>query len=413
MKVLMLGWEFPPYQSGGLGTACYGLTKGLAQEGVDVTFVMPHVDGDVDADFVHLIGTKGKKVRLRGIRSALRPYITAEGYTNELHHIEIFKKPGAKQVYGRNLYEEVHNFTRAARKIAEEEPHDVIHAHDWMTYKAAIEAREISGKPFVAHIHATEFDRTGGNNPNPYISHVEYEGLQAADLIIANSEYTKSNIIRHYSVDPKKVKVVYFGIDPDVPQYSMNFRSPLNQRDKIVLFLGRVTLQKGPDYFIEAAANVLNYKKNVRFIIAGSGDMLPRVINRAAELGIADRVTFTGFLEGEEVHKAFQMADVYVMPSVSEPYGLVALEAMKNKTPIIISKQSGVSEVLHHALKVDFWDIDEMTNKIVSVLNYQELFEELKDRGGEEIERFTLDGPARQTIDVYNEAIARYDKEAR
>ncbi|MBI4149775.1 glycosyltransferase family 4 protein, partial [Candidatus Woesearchaeota archaeon] len=316
MKVLMLGWEFPPYKSGGLGTACYGLTKGLAQEGADVTFIMPHAPDEVKADFVTIIGTKGKRIRLRGVKSPLTPYQTANGYKATLRSMEIFKKPGMKQVYGRDLYEEVQRFTYATRKIAEEEPHDVIHAHDWMTYHAGMEARNVSGKPFVAHIHATEFDRTGGN-PNQYISHIEYTGLKAADCIIANSEYTKQNIIKHYKIDPEKIKVVYFGIDPDVPYYNLNFRSALNKQDKIVLFLGRVTLQKGPDYFIEAAANVLRYKKNVRFIVAGSGDMLPRVNNKAAELGIADRVTFTGFLDGEEVHKAFQMADVYVMPSVS------------------------------------------------------------------------------------------------
>lgn len=406
MRVLMLGWEFPPYKSGGLGTACHGLTKGLAKEGAQVTFIMPHAPEGVRAEFVHLVGTRGMMMKLRGVPSLLTPYQTEEGYEHKFAHSDIFRKPGTRQVYGKNLHDEVQHFTRAVRKLAEEEPHDIIHAHDWMTYQAGIEARKVSGKPFIAHLHATEFDRTGGN-PNMHISHVEYEGLKAADLIIANSEYTKNNIINHYQIDPEKIRVVYFGIDPDVPAYGLNYTSPISKRDKIVLFLGRVTLQKGPDYFIQAAENVLRFKKNVRFIVAGSGDMLATVINKAAELGIADRVTFTGFLEGEEVHKAFQMADVYVMPSVSEPYGLVALEALKNKTPIIISKQSGVSEVLHHALKVNFWDIDEITNKIVSVLNYQELFEELKENGSQEVERFTLEEPARRTMDIYKEALVQ------
>ncbi len=408
MKVLMFGWEFPPYKSGGLGTACHGLTKGLAAHGVHVTFVMPHQADDVEATFARVIGTGSRKLKYRGIHAALTPYLSEEGYEQEQKRRRylIYHKHGLKDVYGKNLHEEVFRFTRAAKEIAEEEQHDVIHAHDWMTYHAAMEARAISGKPFIAHIHATEFDRTGGN-PNPHISQIEYEGLKAADMIIANSNYTKNNVMHHYAIDPDKIRVVHFGIDQDIPYYSMAFSSPLSRQDKVVLFLGRVTIQKGPDYFIEAAANVLKYKKNVRFIVAGSGDMLPRIINRAAELGIADRVTFTGFLEGAEVHKAFQMADLYVMPSVSEPYGLGALEALKNKTPIIISKQSGVSEVLHHALKVDFWDINEITNKIVSVLNYQELFEELKDNGAKEAERFTLDEPARKIIAIYNELAAQ------
>ncbi len=407
MKVLMLGWEFPPYKSGGLGTACHGLTKGLAQQGVDVTFVMPHIEGSMKTEFVNLVGTKGF-MKIRKIDSCLTPYMSSESYDGVLHHmrhIRILERPGMRPIYGKNLHEEVFNFTRAARKIAEEEPHDVIHAHDWMTYQAGIEAREISGKPFVAHIHATEFDRTGGN-PNMHISHLEHTGLTAADIIIANSEYTKGNIMQHYGIDPDKIKVVHFGIDPDNVKTTYP-RSPMSKTDKVVLFLGRVTIQKGPDYFIEAAANVLRYKKNVRFIVAGSGDMLPKIIERAAELGIADKVTFTGFLEGDEVNKAFQMADLYVMPSVSEPYGLVALEALKNKTPIIISKQSGVSEVLNHALKVDFWDINEMTNKIVSVLNYQELFEELKDNGSSEVESFTLEEPAKKTMAIYHDALQR------
>jgi glycogen(starch) synthase len=273
-----------------------------------------------------------------------------------------------------------------------------------MTYHAGLRAREISGKPLVVHIHATEFDRTGGN-PNTYISNIEYEGLSKADLVIANSNYTKDNVIKCYNIDPNKIKVVHWGIDPDNPNYNINFSSPMSKEEKVVLFLGRITIQKGPDYFIEVAKKVLDYKKNVRFVIAGSGDMLPRIVDRAHELGIQDKVTFTGFLKGADVHKAFQMADLYVMPSTSEPFGLVALESLKNHTPVILSKQSGVSEVVQNALKVDFWDINEMTNKIVSVLNYHELLDELKENSYEESKKFNLITPAEKCIDAYNEAI--------
>ncbi len=410
MKVLMFGWEFPPFKTGGLGTACYDLTKGLSYKGIDVTFVMPKTPENAKADFVKLIGINNlcKNIKVRKVSTILTPYMSSEAYSNELRKLKISHN-SSSDVYGRNLYQEVLRYAEIAKIIAEEEEYDLIHAHDWMTYMAGINARKISGKPLVVHIHATEFDRTGGN-PNPVISHLEYTGLNESDLIIANSNFTKNNVIRHYKIKPDKIKVVHWGIDPENPYYNLNYNSPLNKNEKIVLFLGRITIQKGPDYFIEAAKKVLDFKKNVRFIIAGNGDMLPRIVERAAELGISDKVTFTGFLNGADVHRVFQMADLYVMPSTSEPFGLVALESMKNNTPLIISKQSGVSEVVNNALKVDFWDINEMTNKIVNVLNYEELHEELKKNSFEEVKKFDLVKPAEKCIEVYNEALRGVNK---
>jgi len=260
-----------------------------------------------------------------------------------------------------------------AKFIAREEEHDIIHAHDWMTYQAAINAKKTSKKPLVVHLHATEFDRTGGN-PDPRISHVEWQGLKEADKVITNSNYSKENIITHYKIPADKIDVVHWGIDDaEIPKYDV-------KKDKTVLFLGRMTIQKGPDYFIEVAKKVLDYEPHTKFIVVGDGDMLPKIINRTAELDIADKVTFTGALAGDDVHKAFQTADLYVMPSVSEPFGLVALESLKNGTPILISKQSGVSEVIKNALKTDFWDLNEMTNKIVAVLRHQALQEELREK---------------------------------
>jgi len=305
------------------------------------------------------------------------------------------------------MYQEVMRMSIIANHVAEDEEHDIIHAHDWMTYHAGLNAKQISGKPLVVHIHATEFDRTGGN-PNPFISNIEYEGMSKADLVIANSNFTKNNVIKHYNIDPDKIKVVHWGINPDNPHYEMNYKSKLNEKNKIVLFLGRITIQKGPDYFIEAAAKVLNFMDNVKFVIAGSGDMMPKIVNRTHELGIADKVIFTGFLRGAEVHKAFQMADLYVMPSTSEPFGLVALESLKNNTPIIISNQSGVSEVVHHALKVDFWDVDAMVNKMIGTLKYSELHHELKKNSYEEGNNFNLVDPAKKTLDIYREAIEKF-----
>jgi len=396
LKVLMFGWEFPPYKSGGLGTACYGLTKGLARNGCDVTFVMPVTPEGAKARFVKLIGASNiaKNVKIKKIESPLTAYMTSASY-EETYHISSTKR---KQVYGKDLFEEVQRYSIIAKHIAKEE-HDIIHAHDWMTYQAGINAKKISKKPLIVHLHATEFDRTGGH-PDGRISHIEYVGLKEADKIITNSEFTKQNIIKHYKIPANKIEVVHWGIDDvDVPR----FDTPL-KKDKIVLFLGRVTLQKGPDYFIEVAKKVLQYEPETKFVIVGDGDMLPRIINRAAELGITDKVIFTGALTGDDVHKAFKTADLYVMPSVSEPFGLVALESLKNGTPILISKQSGVAEVLRHALKVDFWDLDEMTNKIVSVLRHKALQEELTEKGMKEVQKFNLDEPARKIIHTYREA---------
>jgi glycosyltransferase involved in cell wall biosynthesis len=391
-KVLMFGWEFPPFKSGGLGTACYGLTKGLASNGVHVTFVMPVTPEGAKAKFVKLLSASNIKVKK--IDSLLTAYMTSNSYE------ENYSNAKRKHVYGRDLFDEVARYSLRAVKIAREEEHDLIHAHDWMTYQAAINAKKISKKPLVVHLHATEFDRTGGN-PDPRISHVEWQGLKEADKIITNSNYSKENIIKHYKINPDKINVVHWGIDEaPVKQHEV-------KKDKTVLFLGRVTLQKGPDYFIEVAKKVLDYEPSTRFIIAGDGDMLPKIIDRTAELELTDKVTFTGALAGEDVNKAFQTADLYVMPSVSEPFGLVALESLKNGTPIIISKTSGVSEVIKHALKVDFWDVDDMTGKIVAVLRHNALKEELAENGHQEAQKFNLEDPARKIMLSYLEVLKR------
>ncbi|MBW2967613.1 glycosyltransferase family 4 protein [Candidatus Woesearchaeota archaeon] len=407
MKVLMFGWEFPPFKSGGLGTACYDLTKGLSNQGVDVTFVMPAAPEGANAEFVNIIGANNyaKKVKVRKINSILTPYQSFSSYEDAIRYAKVTSGSGgnASEVYGKNLYEEVHRYSLVAGAIAEEEDFDVIHVHDWMTYQAGINAKKTSGKPLVAHIHATEFDRTGGN-PNQIISHIEFNGLQAADIVIANSNFTKENVIRHYQIDPSKIQVVHWGIDPHNPHYGLNTRNPFGN-EKIVLFLGRITIQKGPDYFMEAANNVLQHVPDTKFIVVGQGDMFERMVNRAAELGILDKFMFTGWLKGADVHRAFQMADLYVMPSVAEPFGLVALESLKNGTPILVSKQSGVSEVVNHALKVDFWDVEEMSNKIINVLKYPELHAELTDNSVREVQKFNLDEPAHKVKCCYEQAM--------
>ena len=393
----MFGWEFPPQSSGGLGTACFGLTKGLHGK-ADVTFVLPHMC-DHDHGFLRLISAADlSHINLKAIRSPLTPYITSEGYSKAMLK---YGKGSGGSLYGMNLAEEVYRFSERAKFIAMNEDFDVIHAHDWLTFPAGIKAKKATNKPLVVHVHATEFDRTGGNC-NQYVYNIEREGMHEADAIIAVSNFTKGKIIEHYGVPPEKVHVVHNAVDFSHKEFH---QPKIPSMDKIVLFLGRITLQKGPDYFLYAAQKVLEKDPDVTFVIAGSGDMEPFIIEKAAELGIADKVLFAGFLTGSDVDRAYQMADLYVMPSVSEPFGITPLESMRNGTPVLISKQSGVSEVIKHCLKVDFWDINEMTNKILSVLRHSELSECLQENSQREVKRFSWKESARKCIDVYNKVL--------
>jgi glycogen synthase len=401
----MFGWEFPPFKSGGLGTACKDLTKGLSKLGTEITFVMPQAPDGAESDNVKIIGCNNlaDRIKIRKIGSILTPYMTSEGYLSSIKNAP--KMGGKNEVYGMNLYEEVARYSEAAKFIAEEEEFDVIHVHDWMTYQAGMNAKEISGKPLIAHIHATEFDRTGGN-PNSHISHVEYTGLKAADKVIANSEFTKQNVIKHYDIDPSKIEVVHWGIDPDNPHFHMEYESQMKKDgEKIVLSLGRVTVQKGVDHLVHAAKKVLEHEKNVKFMVVGDGDMLPKIIDMTVEYGISDKFIFTGWLKGADIHKAFKMADMFIMPSVSEPFGLVALESMRNGTPVILSKTSGASEVMNHCLKVDFWDVDRMANLIISMVRYPELDEEISENSYRESSKFNLEKPARKCIDIYKSVV--------
>jgi len=397
----MFGWEFPPMKSGGLGTACYDLCKGLAQVGSNVTFVVPRLAEDMKSDVAEMMGAN-QYFKLESIESPLRGYMTTDSYTQTLEVLE-HGDSVMRENYGMNLFAEIARYAKAASTIVKRASFDVIHAHDWMTYEAASIAKRLTGKPFIAHIHATEFDRTGGN-PNYDISHREYLGLAEADMIIANSHFTKENVMKHYGIAGDKIKVVHWGIDQDNPHYEDQAISPFTD-EKTVLFLGRVTLQKGPDYFVKVAQQVSEHVPNVKFVFAGSGDMLPRVIEEVNNSNMADKFVFTGFLRGKEVHHAFQMADLYVMPSVSEPFGLVALESMRNGTPVLMSKQSGVSEVVTHAYKVDFWNVKDMTNKIVAHLEYPALSSEIQKNAHRESKEFTLDVPAEKCMRHYREVL--------
>lgn len=432
----MFGWEFPPHIAGGLGTACYGMTRGLARNGVDVTFVVPHAYGDEDQRFIRVVNASDveavygstasgaddvlDKISFIHIDSNMVPYISPEEY--ESYHEE-FVKTG-KRVwsttdswkqrytfsgkYGANLMEEVARYAVVAAQVAKnlEGQFDVIHAHDWLTYYAGIAAKRISGKPLVVHMHATEYDRSG-ENVNTQVHAIEKAGMQAADCVMAVSNLTRNIVINRYGIDAKKVVTVHNAV-----RFAEN-AAPAPERgveDKIITFLGRITYQKGPDYFVEAAAKVLKRVPNVRFVMAGSGDMMNHVIRRVARLGIADRFHFTGFLRGEDVHKMFQLSDVYVMPSVSEPFGISPLEAMRSNVPVIISKQSGVAEVLDYAVKVDYWDVDAMADAIYGLISYPALAKMFSEKGMEEVNSLKWFNAAVKIKDVYQQAIDKCNK---
>jgi glycosyltransferase involved in cell wall biosynthesis len=422
MRVLMFGWEFPPHISGGLGTACYGLTKGLANNGVEVLFVMPSASGDEDQTAVGIIDASDvevtetckdvrdflEKVDFIRIGSNMVPYIGPESFSelveqNRLGQIEDYRMTHGQKYkfsgkYGSNLMEEVARYALVAAEIALRHEFDIIHAHDWLTYMAGIAAKRVSGKPLVVHMHATEFDRSG-TNINTDVYDIEKRGMKEADKVIAVSNLTRNIVINKYGIDPAKVVTVHNAVD------FQGFQSLKVERgvpEKIVTFLGRITYQKGPEYFIEAANKVLKRYPGVRFVMAGSGDLLNRSIRRVAKLGIADKFHFTGFLKGMEVKEMFAYSDVYVMPSVSEPFGISPLEAMRANVPTIISKQSGVAEVLKHAIKVDFWDIDAMADAIYGLLNYPALPQMAVKNGLEEVNSLKWDGAASQVRDIYS-----------
>lgn len=427
----MFGWEFPPHIAGGLGTACYGMTRGLARNGVEVIFVMPRAYGDEDQRFarvvnasdVETIGTRDhefseellEKVSFIHIDSNMLPYISPEEYA--AYHDEFVRSGRTHEwtdvwkqrytfsgKYGANLMEEVARYAMVAAQVAKdlEGQFDVIHAHDWLTYFAGIAAKRVSGKPLVVHMHATEFDRSG-ENINRRVYAIEKAGMQAADRVIAVSELTRRIVIGKYGIPAEKVVTVHnavrFGESEDaVPERAV--------KDKVVTFLGRITYQKGPDYFVEAAAKVLQRVPDVRFVMAGSGDLMNHVVRRVAQLGIADRFHFTGFLKGGEVQRMFRLSDVYVMPSVSEPFGISPLEAMRSGVPVIISRQSGVAEVLDYAIKVNYWDVDALADAIYGLLTYPALGRMFASKGLEEVTGLKWTNAAAKIKTVYETVVA-------
>lgn len=473
MNVFMLGWEFPPYISGGLGTACYGLTRALDQLGTRVTFVLPrpvqpnatqHVQirapdertermisdyaaarraagvaaPTVGEEIPPPPGAGFRHTRFRAVDADIQPYArpaagiapdgesvratetiaaragvpTSTGVAVESAasvnaalnlgdapppvRMQSIIEPGGH--YGGDLFAEIGRYAHSACAIATSERFDLVHAHDWMTFPAGMAVSALTGKPLIVHVHSTEFDRSG-EHVNQRIYDIERAGMHAAACVIAVSQFTRNLIVARYGVPAHKVEVVHNAIDDNGP--TLPKLLPIERDERIVLFLGRITMQKGPEYFLYAAKRVLDVMENVRFVMAGTGDMIRRMIELAAELGIGQRVLFTGFLRGDDLKRIYQMADLYVMPSVSEPFGITPLEALSHDVPVIISKQSGVSEILTHALKVDFWDVDEMANKIVAVLRHPPLHNTLRDHGSIEVGRLSWADSAQRCVEIY------------
>ncbi|MCD4825265.1 MAG: glycosyltransferase [Phycisphaerae bacterium] len=476
MRVFMLGWEFPPFISGGLGTACYGLTRGLDEIGVQVCFVLPtaipigqvgssHVDIRTPDDLPSsqdyepvaeedVQASQFQNLEIHRLAATLQPYSTPPAVDAELrrlraqaqaqaaklcrlrmskqqqargektkallrdaingngksNHVKIESQAslalpkgslvvgGAGQHYEGDLMDQIHRYAGLACRLALVEDFDVIHAHDWMTYPAAMAVAAATGKPLVVHVHSTEFDRSG-QNVNQQVYDIERAGMWAAAKVVCVSHLTRNIAINRYGIPAEKTEVVYNAVDlPATDEWKIE---PIGRDEKIVLFLGRITMQKGPEYFLQAAKKVVGKYPNVRFVVAGSGDMIRNCIELAADLHLGRHVTFTGFLRGQDVKRIFEMADLYVMPSVSEPFGIAPLEAMSHNVPVIISKQSGVSEVLTHVLKVDFWDIDEMANKILAVLHHEPLQKTLSQHGQFELAKFSWEDSATQLKGIY------------
>lgn len=415
MKALMFGWEFPPHILGGLGTASYGLTKGMAmQPDMDITFVIPKPRGDEDQSFLKIIGACNtpvvwKDVYWDYVSERLSKYMDPQEYYNMRDHIYAdfsymyTNDLGCIEFSGRypdNLLEEINNYSIMAGVIARTHDYDIIHSHDWLTYPAGIHAKNILGKPLVIHVHATDFDRSRGN-VNPQVYQMEKNGMDHADHIICVSNLTRQTVIEKYYQDPAKVTTVHNAVEPLSPEI-LAINTEKGIKDKVVTFLGRITMQKGPEYFVEAAARVLERAKHIQFVMAGSGDMMERMLYLAAEKGISDRFHFTGFLKGKQVYEMLKRSDVYVMPSVSEPFGISPLEAMQCGIPTIISKQSGCAEILDKAIKTDYWDVDAMADAIYSICTYDAMADFLSKEGKAEVDNIKWEYAGQKVRDIYN-----------
>ncbi len=398
MHILMLGWEFPPMISGGLGAACDGLTKALGRRNVRVTFVLPTGDDPPPALPADLPNVTFKAVRAK-FRSPY-PAPTQAPFTPS-------RPPSAASVvggpagYGGDLTDQARRYAHHCVRVARDMEVDLIHAHDWLTYPAGIAVARVLGRPWIAHLHSSEFDRAGAG-ADPAIVAIERRGLHAATRVICVSRFTARQVEQRFGVNPARIDVVHNGIDLAVDR---DEPTTIDRTDKVVLFLGRITMQKGPEFFLAAARKVLQRDERIKFIVAGAGDQAAEMVEQVARSGLGHKVLFTGFLTGDEVRRVFKMADVYVMPSVSEPFGIAALEAMSHHVPVILSRTAGVGEAVRHVLRVDFWDTDDIANKVLGVLHHPPVGEEMARRANAELGGLTWDDAARRCVTTYEQAL--------
>ena len=413
----MFGWEFPPKIYGGLAVASYGITKGLSLQGdVETTFCLPKPCGE-EEKFLKIIGMNSVPIVWRNpdygyLKQRLPACMTTDDYYRLRDHIYAdfsymhVNDLGCMEFaggYPKNLHEEINNFSIIAGVVARSQEFDIIHAHDWLTYPAGVHAKMVSGKPLCIHVHATDFDRSRGQ-VNPTVYSIEKNGMDYADCIMCVSELTRRTVINEYHQNPDKVFAMHNAVYP-LPLEYQKIPRPDHSKEKVVTFLGRITMQKGPEYFVEAAALVLKRTKNIRFCMAGSGDMLEAMINMVAQKGIADRFHFPGFMRGKQVYECYKDSDVFVMPSVSEPFGIAPLEAMQCGTPSIISKQSGCGEILSKVIKVDYWDISAMADAIYSICTNNGLFKYLQEEGLNEVDEITWEKVGLRIRKLYDNLI--------
>lgn len=393
MKVLMLGWELPPHNSGGLGVACYQLCKALSRKGADIEFVLPYT-ADHKIDFMRI-----NSAHPQDVEAVMKAGIAYDSFkylkkTGEIEWIDLFGQSA--------IYEE------AIDRIVELAEFDVIHAHDWLTFRAALRAKAKTGKPMILHVHSIEADRAGKEmSGNPMVREIEYMSMMLADKIIAVSEFTKQAIVREYGIPAEKIEVIHNSMDladvePLDGENIYKYLSAMKENGyRVVVNVGRLTIQKGIPNLLRAAADVVARAPKTIFLFVGSGEQDRELLELAAQLGISQNVLFTGFQRGKKWRDAYAIGDLFVMPSISEPFGLTPLEAVGYGTPVLISKQSGVSEVLTNCLKVDFWDIEEMANQITAVVLNDGLRDTLHQNSLEEYQRLSWNHAADRLMTMY------------
>lgn len=394
MRILMLGWELPPHNSGGLGVACYQLCKALSRKGADIEFILPY-KADHGIDFMTVTAAHPQ-----GVTEILKSGIAYDSYKY------IFQDGHAET---HDIYSQVRMYEDAVSRLVREREFDIVHAHDWLTFRAALRAKQTLGCPIVLHVHSVERDRAGGTAGNPLCREIEGISFMMADRVVAVSQHTKDMIIADYDIPADKIEVVHNSIDPEMfePLDNDNTYKYLAamkaQGYRVVVAVSRLTVQKGLPNLLHAAKEVVYRHPKTLFLIVGSGEQYFELLSLAGDLGIAKNVLFTGFQRGKRWRDAYAIGDLFVMPSISEPFGLTALEAIGYGTPSLISRQSGVSEVLQNALKVDFWDINEMANKITAVMQNDSLRDTLHYNSYQEFDRLNWNKAADKLLGIYSQ----------